>query len=208
MAFQTTVISQTIKFDDKAGDLKGLTVTLGDGNAVCYCGKFGWCDDLVPIIEQGLDQLGKLMADNFEGSFSLPFIPSRDLWVPIRFKSISRDMFEASVIILDSPSFEGLVDRFLGILTLEDTRATVRSMLVHWFGQFRPLVQGMLCAAPTHGMKEIRKMDIAVKLKDETYLLANDWSIYWYRACRPCYERTKAISDLVPDDERTSPFRR
>lgn len=207
MAFQATVISQTIKFDDRAGDLKGLTVTFGDGDAICYCGKFGWCDDLSPIIKNGLDQLGTLLSDNFEGTFSLPFIPSRGLWVPIRFRAIINNMTEASVHLADSPYAEG-VDTFLGILTSEDTRETVRVMLTHWFGQFRPIAQGMLCAAPTHGMKEIRKMSLATKLKDETFLFANDWSIYWYRACRPCYERTKAISDLIPDDERTSPFRR
>lgn len=207
MAFQATVISQTIKLDDKAGDLEGLTITFGDGSAICYCGKFGWCEDLGSIIKDGLDQLGKLFSNSWEGTFSLPFIPSRDLWVPIRFKGIERGMTEARVVLNDTPVATP-TDNFLGILTPEDTRATVRAMLVQWFGQFRPLVREKVCEAPTHGMKEVRKMNLATKLKDETFLLANDWSICWYGACRPCFEKTKAILDLVPDDERTSPFRR
>lgn len=168
----------------------------------CYCGLIGWCKHASALLKRGEDNLGLVFEKYGSGVVPIPYVPTHSMWVPVHFKPIDDSSY---LLEIEDPAVKHHLhsadDLFLGIVTLSEGRAIVRSMIASWFVRFNP--GGINCTSSGHGWKEAKAVDAAHRAGDRAFVMANEWNLRWSTRCLPCESKAaQGFGDLVPEGSR------
>lgn len=201
MAVQAQPLHQSVLIPLDGGGAG--TIEFRGQSVVCYCGRHGWCEHAETVLAERRDMLYTLLRSERKGHVSIPLFPSHQVWVPIYFEQIGTDMtmWKAEISELNVKAALPPEDLFLGVLGMDDSRLTVRSMVLQWF---RPYFQkDAPCGASSHGMSDVVAEQRARRNDDKPYIMANAWCLRWTGMCMRCLDRTKSALESVPEPEPT-----
>lgn len=175
-------------------------ITIGPSIATCFCGKEPWCSHITDTLKEYDDDMLDLLAggwDRTQGRFSVPLVPSYDLWVPVLFETlIENELYKITLDHIPEPA----IDTFLCVVSPWESLQTIRSAMVTWHS--RHSEPELTCISSSHTFK--RERELKAKINDVSFAMANDWYLMWERKCMPCAKAANLdYSDLVPDDEPT-----